>query len=155
MRVGTEPHSSEPGTEEISQDSSFFKAALVALSNPEIPSAFLLPMYLFFSFHVCKETPEIQQVKKKKKKDSKKKCTQAICSLMSQGSSASAVVSGVISQRSTEAISASCKQQWAGSRIPGLLLCCGSRAAVPSQAADRGQVTPMRCAVLSGTWGHE
>lgn len=72
MRVGTEPHSSEPGTEEISQDSSFFKAALVALSNPEIPSAFLLPMYLFFSFHVCKETPEIQQVKKKKKKGQQK-----------------------------------------------------------------------------------
>lgn len=73
MRVGTEPHSSEPGTEEISQDSSFFKAALVALSNPEIPSAFLLPMYLFFSFHVCKETPEIQQVKKKKKKRTAKR----------------------------------------------------------------------------------
>lgn len=72
MRVGTEPHSSEPGTEESSQDSSFFKAAVVALSNPEIPSAFLLPMYLFFSFHVCKETPEIQQVKKKKKKGQKK-----------------------------------------------------------------------------------
>lgn len=73
MSVGTEPHSSETGTEDKSQDSSFFKAGLVALSNPEIPSVFLWPMHLFFSFHACKETPGIQHIKVKKREKKKKK----------------------------------------------------------------------------------
>lgn len=56
----------------------------MALSNPEIPTPFLWHMYLFFSFHTCKETPEIQHIKvnkKRKKRIAKKNASRQFADL--------------------------------------------------------------------------